>query len=181
MFRMTRPRKNEPRQHQVNVRFTTHELLRIHHHASLTGKTLTDFGRTVMLRKPRPRPRTAPQLVSLAPRRLARWRALGNAINGLAHDLNARHQLDPRALRVLLTRLQLLLRNSFTDHFAANAAIPPYALSPAVRYQLRKVCTNLVQIADHHRSLGIDPPLPLSNLIGRLRALLNGDRSLHGS
>jgi hypothetical protein len=53
-------------------------------------------------------------------------------------------------------------------------------LAPAARTQLRKTCTNLVQIADHYRLLGLTPPLPLSNLIGRLRAILNGDHSLHG-
>lgn len=178
---MTRPRKDEPRQHQVNVRFSTRELVRIHHHASLTGKTLTDFGRTVMLRRPRPRPKTAPQLLSLPPEQLERWHTLGNAINAMAHDLNARHQLDPRALGVVLTRVRLLLRKGFPQHFHPDAVIAAYTLAPDVRTQLRKACTNLVQIADQYRLLGFSPPLPLSNLIGRLRAVLNGDGGVHGA
>jgi hypothetical protein len=99
---MPRPRKAEPRQHQLNVRFTARELLRVQHHASLAGKSITDFGRSVMLRRPRPRPKTAPQVLTLPPERLERWRALGNQLNQMAHDLNARHQLDPHALRRLL-------------------------------------------------------------------------------
>jgi hypothetical protein len=133
-----------------------------------------------MLRRPRPRSKAALQLLSLTPERLERWRALGTAINALAHDLHARHQLDPRALAVLLTRVRLFLRTCFPQHFVPDAALPAYALAPAVRTQLRKACTNLVQIADRYRQLGLMPPLPLSNLIGRLRAVLNGDRSLHG-
>ncbi len=177
---MPRPLKDDPRHHQVNVRFTTRELVRIHHHASLTGKTLTDFGRTVMLRRPRPRRRDASVTVTIAPARLARWRALGNGLNQLTHDLNARHELDPRAFTVLLRSLRLLLRRCFPQHFDADDVIAAYMLTPAVRYHLRKVCTNLVQIADNYRLLGLIPPLPLSHLIDRFRAVLNGDRAAHG-
>jgi len=178
---MTRPRKHEPRQHQLNVRFSTRELIRIHHHASLTGKSVTDFGRSVMLRRPRRRRRREPRLICLPDRLLQRWHTLGNAINHFAHDLNARDQLDPRALAILLRRLRLLLRRCFCEHFEDDATIAPYAFAPAARTQLRKACTNLVQIADRCRLLGLAPPPSLSGLIRRLRALLNGDQAAHGA
>ena len=54
-------------------------------------------------------------------------------------------------------------------------------LAPAVRYQLRKICTNLVQIADLYRALGLLPPLSLSHLIARFRTILNGDGAGHGA
>lgn len=177
---MPRPRKHDPRYHQVNVRFTARELVRIHHHASLTGKTLTDFGRTVMLRRPRPRSKIAPAIVSLPARRLARWRTVGDSLNQLAHHLNARHELDSSAFTVVLRSLRLLLCRCFPEHFTPDVVVAPYMLAPALRYHLRKVCTNLVQIADSYRMLGLVPPLPLSNLIGRYRAVLNGDRAAHG-
>jgi hypothetical protein len=178
---MPRPRQDDPRQHQLNVRFTAREFARIHHHADLIGKTLTDFGRAVMLRRPRPRRKSAPQIISLAPRLLDRWHAHGLSLNHLAHHLNATHQLaNPAQLRIIGS-LRLLLRKSFPAHFDSAGPIVPYSLAPAVRYQLRKICTNLVQIADAYRALGILPPLSLSHLIGRLRAVLNGDSPLHGS
>ena len=52
---------------------------------------------------------------------------------------------------------------------------------PALRYHLRKTCTNLVQIADRFQALGLLPPLPLSNLIRRFRTILNGDSPPHGA
>ena len=81
---------------------------------------------------------------------------------------------------MLFTRARLLLRRCFPEHFNPDAAIAAYELAPPVRTQLRKACTNLVQIADAYRLLGSIPPLPLSNLIGRFRAVLNGDSSAHG-
>ena len=177
---MTRPRKHEPRQYQLNVRFTTREFLRIHHHASLAGKSVTDFGRSVMLRRPRRR-HNETRLIALPERLLERWHSIGNAINHIAHDLNASHQLDPRALAVQLGRLRLLLRTSFPEHFQPDVTVPAYSLAPEVRTQLRKACTNLVQIADRCRELGRAPPPALSGLIGRLRTLLNGDQAAHGA
>jgi hypothetical protein len=177
---MTRPRKHHPRQHQVNMRFDTAEYARIHHHALLTGKTLTDFGRSVMLRRPRRR-RTEPAFITLSPSAMARWQSLGARINGLAHDLNAHQQLDPRALSVAARSLRLHLHRCFPGHFDATTPVAPYRLAPLVRYQLRRICTNLVQIADRYRALGLVAPLPLAHLIYRFRAVMNGDAALHGS
>jgi hypothetical protein len=180
-YRMARPRRDDPRQHQLNVRFTAHEFARIHHHASLTGKTVTEFGRAVMLRRPRRRRTIAPALVTLPQPMLQRWHALGLSLNGLAHDLNARHELAAPALGAIVKSLRLLLRRSFPRHFNGDGAVAPYMLAPAVRYQLRKICTNLVQIADLYRALGLLPPLGVSHLIGRLRTILNGDGAGHGA
>jgi len=177
---MTRPRKDEPRQHQVNVRFSTRELVRIHHHAALTGKSVTDFSRSVMLRRPRRRPRQ-PRLIALPEQLLQRWRMIGGAVNHIAHDLNASHQLNSRALSVQMRRLRLLLCSSFPEHFHPDVAVAPYSLAPELRTQLRKACTNLVQIAHRCRELRLAPPPPLSGLIARLRTLLNGDQAAHGA
>ena len=178
---MSRPRRDDPRQHQLNVRFTAHEFARIHHHATLTGKTLTEFGRAVMLRRPRPRRKTAPLLIALPQHGLQRWHALGMSLNSLAHDLNVSHQLPGPALADIVKRLRLLLRRSFPGHFNSDEPVRPYILASAVRYQLRKICTNLVQIADLYRALGLLPPLSLSHLIGRLRTILNGDGARDGA
>jgi len=178
---MSRPRRHDPRQHQLNVRFTAYEFARIHHHASLTGKTITDFGRAVMLRRPRPRRKTTPALIALPQQTLQRWHALGLSLNSLTHDLNATHQLTTPALATIVRSLRRLLRRSFPWYFDAIVAVAPYVLAPAVRYQLRKICTNLVQIADLYRALGLLPPLSLSHLIGRFRTLLNGDGAGHGA
>ena len=178
---MPRPCNNDPRQHQVNVRFTARELARIHHHASLTGKTLTDFGRTVMLRRPRPRRKAAPTIISLLQRAIERWHMLGSSLNRLAHHFNSTHQFPTSALLPVVKYLRLLLRRSFPRHFGRDAAIGPYMLAPVVRYQLRKVCTNLVQIADDYRALGLLPPLSLSHLIAGFRAILNGDTPANGA
>jgi hypothetical protein len=172
---MTRPRKQETRQHQVNLRFTTAELVRIHRHAALTGKTPTDFGRSVMLRRPRPRRKPGLQLIALAPERLTRWQALGSSVNAIAHEFHLRNRLDARALRTVITRLRILLRQAFPGHFQDNATLAPYALTPEARIQLRRICTNLVQIADRYRLNGLEPPLVLSHLVYRFRAILNGD------
>lgn len=39
---MPRPRKDDTRKHQLNIRFTPRELARVHHHAGLLGKTAAD-------------------------------------------------------------------------------------------------------------------------------------------
>jgi hypothetical protein len=178
---MARPRINAPRQHQVNVRVTTHELVRIHRHALLAGKSVTEFGRSVMLRRPRPRRKQPVEEIALEPAALARLEALGYAVNDMAHGFHASGRMDPRALTVLVTRLRLFLTRAVPGHFESDADLRGYALAPATRVQLRKLCTNLVQIAERFRLMGLSPPLPLSNLIGRLRSLLNGDGSVHGA
>jgi len=178
---MSRPRTNDPRQHQVNVRVSTHELVRIHRHALLLGKSVTEFGRGAMLRRPRPRRKQPLEEIALAACALARLEALGYAVNGVAHAFHASGRIDPRALAVLVTRLRLFLRRSFPERFASETDRRGYALAPATRTQLRKLCTNLVQIAERFRLMGLSPPLALSNLIGRLRSILNGDGSGHGA
>lgn len=177
---MSRPRTDEPRQHQINVRFTAREFARLHHHASLTGKTVADFGRAVMLRRPRLRTKAAPALIALPPEALARWQALGASLNVFAHHLNATHAIAAPALAPLVKRLRLLLRRSFPRPCDGKSPMSPYTLAPAARYHLRKVCVNLVQIADLYRGLGLLPPLSLSHLIARFRAVLNGDRPARG-
>jgi hypothetical protein len=177
---MARPRTNAPRQHQVNVRVTTRELVRIHRHALLAGKSVTEFGRSVMLRRPRPRRKQPVRDIAVEPGALARLEALGYAVNDVAHGFHASGRLDPRALTVLVTRVRLPLRRSIPEHFVA-ASLRGYALAPTTRVQLRKLCTNLAQIAERFRLMGLSPPLALSNLIGLLRSILNGDRSAHGA
>ena len=178
---MSRPRINEPRQHQVNVRFSTHELVRIHRHASLAGKTVTEFGRSVMLRRPRRKRKPPLQEIALDAGALTRLEALGYAVNEVAHRFHATGEIDPRALAMLLTRLRVFLRRSLRAHFAAETDLKGYALAPATRTQLRKLCTNLVQIAERFRHMGLSPPLPLSNVIGRLRSILNHDGGVDGA
>jgi hypothetical protein len=175
-FSMPRPRRDETRKHQLNIRFTAREFARVHHHAGLLGQTPADFGRGVMLRRPRRKRREAPLIIAASDRLLRRWHALGLLLNGLAHRFNATGELPQPELAHVLHLLRRLLRRSFPVASAAS-----YALAPALRYHLRKTCTNLVQIADRHRVLGLAPPVPLANLIARFRAVLNGDQPPHGA
>lgn len=176
---MPRPRKDDSRSHQLNIRFTAREFARIHDHAGLLGKTPADFGRTVMLRRPRRRRRDALVVIAISDRLLHRWHDLGSMLNSLAHRSNASGEIPAPELPKLVNALRRLLKRSFPDTFTPAAA--RYALAPALRYHLRKTCTNLVQISDRSRALGFLPPPPLSNLIYRFRAIINGDRPPHGA
>jgi hypothetical protein len=118
---MTRPRKHEPRRHQINVRFSTREFVRIHDHADLIGNTVTDFGQSVMLRRPRRR-RDEPVIVAMPARAIQRWRALGNLINLLAHDANTQREIDAQPLGSALPSLRLLLARSLPQ-FSSDAEI----------------------------------------------------------
>lgn len=166
---MSRPRLHDPRIHQINLRFNAAEFARVHRNASLCGKVVPDFGRAALLRKPRPTRKNTPSLLSLPPKCITRWHAEGLALNGLAHRINAADHIDLpevpaqiRALRALIRRLNLDAREA-------------YRLHPTLRYHLRRVCTNLIQIADRYRALQYAPPVPLSNLINRFRIILNHD------
>jgi hypothetical protein len=178
---MPRPRTNDTRKHQLNIRFTAREFARIHHHAGLIGKTPADFGRSAMLRRPRRKSRSAPVVIAVSERLLRRWHALGSELNGLAHRFNAGGEMPPAEIAKVLSALRRLLKRSFPDGVAGAAGSQPYSLAPALRYHLRKTCTNLVQISERCRALGMVPPAPLSNLIRRFRAVLNGDRPPHGA
>jgi hypothetical protein len=173
---MPRPRNSQPRDYQVNLRYTVHEYARIHRNASIAGKTLTEFGRAVMLRRPRPTRKSAPRLIELPPRMITRWHAAGLRLNSLAHRMNASDTLGLPELPIAIRDLRSLLRRSFAQLSADTETAAAYMLHPAVRYHLRRICTNLVQIADRYRSLGSGPPVPLSNLIGRFRLILAQDR-----
>lgn len=180
-FSMPRPRKDDSRKHQLNIRFSAREFARVHHHAGLTGKTPADFGRSVMLRRPRRRKGEAPVLIAIGERVLRRWHETGSALNAVAHRFNATAELPGIELERLLRTLRRLLAASFPAPFLADGGGGSYALAPALRYHLRKTCTNLVQIADRCEALRVLPPRPLFNLIRRFRTILNGDRPPHGA
>src|SRR5262249_55969605 len=88
-FSMPRPRQDDTRKHQLNIRFTPREFARVHHHAGLLGETPADFGRSVMLRRPRRKRGEVAVAVAVSERRLRRWHELGSALNALAHRFNA--------------------------------------------------------------------------------------------
>jgi hypothetical protein len=181
MFCMPRPRKDDPRKHQLNIRFTPREFARVHHHAGLIGKTAADFGRSVMLRRPRRKKRDAAIIIGLSKRLLRRWHELGSALNALAHRFNAGGEMPATEIATVLRALRRLIERSLPDGVDAAAGTQPYSLAPALRYHLRKTCTNLVQICERCRALGLLPPTALSHLICRFRAALNGDRPPHGA
>jgi hypothetical protein len=177
---MPRPRKDDTRSHQINIRFTAREFARVHHHAGLLGKTPADFGRGVMLRRPRRRNGKAPVLIAIDERTLRRWHETGSSLNGVAHHFNATGEIPEMQLERLLRALRRLVGTSFPGALVADSGRASYALAPMLRYHLRKTCTNLVQIADRFESLGHLPPPPLLNLIRRFRVILNGDSPPHG-
>ncbi len=175
---MSRPRKTETRTHQINFRFSTHEFVRVHEHAALTGKTVMEYGRSTLLRRPRrPKPRNAPAVVSLPERTLGRWQVLGDRLNAIAHQMNARDDLPPPELLTLLVQLRSLFKQNFAAVLDAGG---PYSLSPPVRFHLRKVGTNLFQIRTRHDRLGLEVPAALVRLLERVRTLMNGDQPPHG-
>lgn len=177
---MPRPRNKDPRLEQINLRFSALEFARIHRNASITGKTVPEFGRAALLRKPRPTRKNAPALLSLPPTSITRWHAEGLSLNAMAYRFNAADTIDLPLLPAVVRNLRSLLRRSFPTLATDTDQSPAYSLHPAVRYHVRRICTNLVQIADRYRALDLAVPVPLSNLIGRFRLILNHDRA-HGS
>jgi hypothetical protein len=139
-----------------------------------------------MLRRPRARRRQAAIEIALPAAELQRLHAVGCAINAVAHDFNASNRFNPRALDVLLRRLRQLLDRTVseplqTGQLQTGQRMPAYQLAPATRYQVRKICTNLVQIADRFRANHHAPPLGVSQLIAKLRAILNNESASDGS
>jgi hypothetical protein len=112
---------------------------------------------------------------------LCRWHEVGSALNTIAHRFNAGGEFSPPELAAVVSALRRLCKPSFPDSVTAACGAATYSLAPALRYHLRKSCTNLVQIADRCRALGLLVPVPLSNLICRFRTILNGDRPPHGA
>ena len=178
---MPRPRKDDTRKHQLNIRFTPREFARVHHHAGLLGKTPTDFARSAMLRRPRRKRDGAPVVIAVSERLLCRWHQLGSALNGLAHRFNAGGDMPATEIAKVLSALRRLIKQSLPEVATVAAGAQPYSLTPALRYHLRKTCTNLVQVSERCRALGLPSPTPLSNLICRFRTVLNGDRPPHGA
>jgi hypothetical protein len=177
---MPRPRKDDTRSHQINIRFTAREFARVHHHAGLLGKTPADFARGVMLRRPRRRKGNAPVMIGIGEHVLLRWHETGSALNAVAHRFNATGEIPGVELEGLLRTLRRLVGATFSTTILPDAGNAAYVLAPTLRYHLRKTCTNLVQIADRFQSLGLLPPVPLFNLIHRFRTILNGDSLPHG-
>jgi len=134
-----------------------------------------------MLRRPRRRKGETPVMIMIRERMLRRWHETGSALNAVAHRFNATAQIQGIELDRLLRALRRLVGASFPAPLLAGSGSTSYALAPALRYHLRKTCTNLVQIAARFRVLGVLPPLPLSNLIRRFRTILNGDSPPHGA
>src|SRR5262245_4823386 len=155
---MPRPRKDDTRKHQLNIRFTPREFARVHHHAGLLGKTPADFGRSVMLRRPRRKRGDVPIIIAVSERVLRRWYELGLALNTLAHRFNAGGEMPAAEIATVLSALRRLIKRSLPDGVAAVAGPQPYSLAPALRYHLRKTCTNLVQVSERCRVLGLVPP-----------------------
>jgi hypothetical protein len=180
-FRMPRPRKDDTRNHQINIRFTAREFARVHHHAGLLGKTPADFARSVMLRRPRHRKGPVPVMIAIDEPLLRQWHEAGSVLNAVAHGFNATGEISRIDLGRLVRALRRLVEASVPASFLPASGSVSYALAPALRYHLRKTCTNLVQIANRAEALGIRPPLPLFNLIRRFRVILNGDRPPHGA
>ncbi|RTL73326.1 MAG: hypothetical protein EKK41_00165 [Hyphomicrobiales bacterium] len=171
---MGRPRKDEPRDQQHNIRFTAAEIVRIQQNAARSGKTLLEFSRTALLRRPRPpRGKNAPTLIVFSAPVIAAWQQLGAQLNDIAHRMNARDVLPPSELRRILAELQRLLRSGLR-HYRDHAR---YALAPPVRFHLRKVGANLVQLRQRHDDLGLPAPAALLRLLEAIRAIMRGDRS----
>jgi len=179
---MARPRKADTRDHQINLRFSAPEYVRVRANAALIGTTVPDFARAVLLRRPRRRKGTAdPNIIALPEEALAQWHGLGIRLNGIAHLLNARDVLPPDELFAVLPDLQELINRSFPSLVAPRDAPLAYALAPPVRYHLRKVGTNLAQIQRRHEQLGFPVPPQLIRMLKHIRSIMNGDRPLHAS
>ncbi len=174
---MSRPRKADRRHHQINLRLSAPEYVRVHAHAALAGKTVPDFARAVLLRRPRRRRRgDDPIIISLSDTTLARWHVLGTQLNDIAHIMNGRDEVPPTALLPLLEQLHRLLQSCFADILSAGVSPKLYTLAPPVRQHVRKVGVNLAQIRRRFEQLGLQPANTLMHLLERTRAVINGDR-----
>lgn len=179
---MSRPRKVDRRQHQINLRLSAPEYVRVHAHAALIGKTVPDFARAVLLRRPRRRKRANdPMVITLSDAELAKWHVLGTRLNAMAHIMNSGDDLPPTALPPLLEQLHQLLTGCFAEALAADACARPYTLAPAVRQHVRKVGVNLAQIRQRFEQLGLQPAMTLIRLLERTRMVINGDRPRHAA
>ena len=179
---MSRPRKADSRNQQINIRFTAPELVRVHAHAAITGKSVTDFGRAVLLRRPRRRRRAdEPAVIALSETQLQLWQRLGTRLNAIAHVMNARDDLPPTELLPALAQLRALLEKSFSAPPDRDAVPGPYTLAPSARHHLRKVGVNLAQINLRLDRLGLETPIILVRQLARIRTLMNGDQPPHGA
>ena len=119
-------------------------------------------------------------MIGISEHVLLHWHETGSALNAVGHRFNATGEIPGVELEGLLRTLRRLVAASFPAPLFSGGACARYALAPALRYHLRKTCTNLVQIADRFQSLGLLPPVPHCNLIRRFRTILNGDSLPHG-
>jgi hypothetical protein len=178
---MPRPRKADSRSHQINLRFSVPEYVRVHAHAALTGKTVPDFARAVLLRRPRRRKSANPPIVvTLSDAELARWHAFGTQLNDIAHVMNSGDHPPPASLVPLLGQIRQLLKHGLASVLTTDAKPVAYTLAPPVRHHLRKIGVNLSQIRRRLDQLGLPPPIILVRLLERTRAAINGDQPPHG-
>ena len=179
---MPRPRKDDTRKHQINIRFTAREFARVHHHAGLLGKTPADFARSVMLRRPRRRKGKAPVMIAIGERILRRWHETGSALNAVAHRFNATGEipgieLDSAASRAAPSRWE----PAFPLLSWRAAAAPPTRWRPRSAITCARPAPTSSRSPTAFQALGLLPPLPLFNLIRRFRTILNGDSPPHGA
>jgi hypothetical protein len=175
---MPRPRKAYTRNQQINLRLSAPELVRVHADAALIGKSVPDFARAVLLRRPRRRRGTAaPVVIAFTDGVLARWQLHGGSLNDIAHQMNGRDAAPPAQLIAVVDELRRLLKHSFPQSLITSGTASAYTLAPPARHHLRKVGVNLAQIRTRLDQLGFAPPIGLIALLQRIRLILNGERS----
>src|SRR5262245_58685647 len=124
---MPRPRKADSRDHQINLRFSAPEYVRVYANAAIMGSTVPDFARVVLLRRPRRRKRgIQPVVIALPDNQLEQWHVLGARLNDIAHVLNARDDLPPSDLVPLLVQIRAAFKKSFTALLGTDAKLTPY-------------------------------------------------------
>lgn len=108
---MSRPVKNNRRDHQLNLSLTEAEINVLRLRAAAAEMRLVDYSRLMLLRKRAIPPRPARlQIDQLAYEQLKR---LGNNLNQIARVVNTTRQPPPPALEVLLQEIRAVLsRNS---------------------------------------------------------------------
>ena len=174
---MPRPRKDDTRKHQLNIRFSAREFARVHHHAGLLGKTPADFGRSVMLRRPRRNRREAPVIIAVSERVLRRWHERGLMLNALAHRFNAGGEIPAPELASVVSALRRLIKASLPELTRSGRQHRPVhartraALSPAQDlHQPRADRRPLPRARPRAAAGALEPHLPLPRRAQRRQA-----------
>jgi len=106
---MARPKHNDIRDRQLNLKLTAAEFERLRRRAAASGMRLVDFGRARLLAEWRVTETAVAATPHLDPLFQAQLSRLGNNLNQIARRMHAFQEPAPPALAPLLDELRTLI------------------------------------------------------------------------